>query len=243
MLLDAAPWSCSSAIRMRTWPLWFAAAAAAFTLVACKSEDAKEREYLAPYLPTARPFLDAVRKAQTPPGPLAACANKPASQPTVLFSGPVLKKVFDLSKPYYDSDSVLLDSPQGHPCWTFGANKSLRPFEYFVQKGELDPSGTGKTVAGAHTTADCAHGIASFIVTYTTERTDIKLISPKNYEPGHAAVRAVVFSKAGAPTCEQSFDLYLNRVAIEDPTAATDLEIDLQSARLVRAAFGLPKLE
>lgn len=226
---------------MRIWPLWLAAAAV--TLVACKSEDTKQREYLAPYLPRARPFLDAVRKAQTPPTSLAACANKPAPQPTVMFSGPVLNKIFDLSKPDYESDSVLLDSPQGHPCWTFGANKSLRPFEYFVQKGELDPSGTGKTVAGAHTTADCGQGIASFIVTYTTERTDIKLIRPETYDAGHATIRAVVFTRAGVPTCEQSFALYLNKVAIEDPHAASDLEIDLQSSRLVRAAFGLPKLE
>lgn len=226
---------------MRTWPLWLAAAA--FTLVACKSEDTKQREYLAPYIPRARPFLDAVRKAQTPPGPLAACANKPAPQPTVLFSGPVLKRVFDLSRTFYDSDSVLLGNPQGHPCWTFGANKSLRPFEYFVQKGELDPSGTGMTAAGAITTATCGEGIASFIVLYTTERTDIKLIRPKSYEPGHATIRAVVFTRAGAPTCEQSFSLYLGRVAIEDATAASELEIDIQSSTLARAAFGLPKLD
>lgn len=212
--------------------------AAAFTLVACKSDEDKQREFLAAPLARARPFLDTLRKAQTPPpGPVADCASKPVPQPTVVFNGPDLKKAFDLSKPFSEPGSALWRNAQGHPCWTFDANMSVRDLESFVQKGEINSS--GGTVAAASKTAECGEGIASFVVIYTTARVDMKLVGPKTFTPGSATVRAVVFSKAGVPTCEQSFALGLDQPSAEDPKNATDLNIEQESARLVKKAFAI----
>jgi hypothetical protein len=222
----------------RAWFALLAAAAAAVALVACKSEEQKQREWLAAPLARARPFLDATRKASTLPGPVADCNSKPVPRPTVVFEGPELERVFDLSKAADESGSALWRNPQGHPCWTFDTVRTVRALELFVQQGKLDV--TGGTVGAASTMAECGEGIASFVVIYTKERVDMKLVEPKTFLAGSATVRAVVYSKAGVPTCEQSFSFLLDqRTSLTDAKSATELNISLQSATVVQKAFGL----